>query len=301
MHALTPDKQLCGKVTVRTLSCFCSACLQNEPCQNSAFTGVWKAAKVEEKRLPQKRTPRQKTWVVPPQLSVPRVQQTRKQCFHDLHARIEGTQTFRELYQLCLNFKELSKWPIKLEEDALTQDPDVDTQAPWMMPGKVKGLYVPVKIKAAGNCFFRSISFLASGSEENHVEFRVRILSDMTLNAAKYVDFNYLRAACGDNIVAQLAEVPSEAVDTVTPERLQELFQSEVQSIKSLGTTCGAWEMFSAANVLNSTIHSSGYHLWCMGDVFSGQCLELHHALSIPKSWCSNCTGSHEPQVHISP
>ena len=53
-------------------------------------------------------------------------------------------------------------------------------------------VHYPLCIEPDGNCFCRSISRLAYGSEDHHIEMRCRLVIDSVLNLKNYTDHDYL-------------------------------------------------------------------------------------------------------------
>ena len=60
----------------------------------------------------------------------------------------------------------------------------------------------PVKIYGDGNCLARAGSFLAFGTEDEHVEIRMRIACELALHSDIYQDDSFLGAGLEDGQTA---------------------------------------------------------------------------------------------------
>ena len=80
----------------------------------------------------------------------------------------------------------MEAWPVvQLNPD---NNISLDAGATWLLPGDVWTRYIPVSVNADGNCFYRSLSLLATGSEEHRVELHVRMTVDVVINEKLYTD-----------------------------------------------------------------------------------------------------------------
>ena len=57
-----------------------------------------------------------------------------------------------------------------------------DETSTEIMPSDANPCLVPMKSFGDGNCFYRSLSLVAFGNEENHIELRVRSIVELALN-----------------------------------------------------------------------------------------------------------------------
>ena len=69
----------------------------------------------------------------------------------------------------------------------------VDIKAKELIPSDCPDNYVPCQTGADGNCFPRAISRAVTGSEIQHMEYRVRIAAELALHEELYVDEIFLR------------------------------------------------------------------------------------------------------------
>lgn len=152
--------------------------------------------------------------------------------------------------------EELVNHPVRAG-DLKRFEPDVTAAA--LMPGQLHQEFVPVSVRGDGNCFSRSLSFLATGSEEHHLEFRIRTTVDMALNEDRYTNKQYLETSSGSTdiftFLALFAAAPFDAA-ALTDAARPDIYHEEVMAVRQTGAFCGVWQIFSAANVLKSTMQS---------------------------------------------
>lgn len=228
MHSMTPHN---GQLKTKLLSCFCNICIQELPgCQHENFTGSWKAGKVEMIKTKNKRpfcrqrkkacSQRQKATRPDPAAQTPPAAQAsaqsasnlpfsampdhapsleeRKSFFESAQRSTESVNTFNELQGVCSTLTEsLQQWKIEV----LCHDPQVniDCQAAQQLPGEMFRQYIPLSVLRDGNCFYRSLSVLVFGTEEMHIEMRVRITIDMVMKADLYTCKDYLSRVSESN------------------------------------------------------------------------------------------------------
>ena len=63
-----------------------------------------------------------------------------------------------------------------------------DTTSTELMPSDANPHLVPMKSFGDGNCFFRSLSLVVFGNEENHTELRVCSIVELALNEMRYLE-----------------------------------------------------------------------------------------------------------------
>jgi hypothetical protein len=299
LHAMKPSKETVGKVFFKELSCFCTECETGlQTCSNASFTGDLKEYTIRrngEKQTPP--TPRQarsdqsnhgkQTSTISPssgqsknakptsttqtrsgqsnslQTDQSNESEDRKNFFKDAQNMLKSSN-FEELLTKASDLAEsIEKWPTYSTNTASEVEAlQVDGTALKNLSDELTLKYLPIKVQADGNCFFRSLSLLASGTEDNHVEFRVRTVVDMLVRAEMYTDPDYLKVKSGYNDIVEFLTCSLEPTSSGTEEipddplHLKALLRQEIQTICSLNTPCGSLHMFPAANVLSATIVS---------------------------------------------
>jgi hypothetical protein len=153
--------------------------------------------------------------------------------------------------------------PIQVRDDlsVLSIGADIDVQSASLVPFDVhvhdqnfQGM-LPVKIFGDGNCLARCASVLAYGSEEFHLELRLRIAMEMIQHKHLYLDGRYL--ARGAKVVgkfnlpqryAQFSEIYTHQV--LTHHVVSYIFDKEIHSILKAGNFMGVWQLFAMSSVL---------------------------------------------------
>ena len=105
------------------------------------------------------------------------------------------------------------------------------------------------------------LSVLSSGTEDNHLEMRVRVTVDMVLHEDRYTNKTYLQKSSDSTedvlpFVVLFSDVPFDGAVPRDPIRLQSLYRSEILNVRRRGSYSGVWQMFSAANALGCNVQS---------------------------------------------
>ena len=118
-----------------------------------------------------------------------------------------------------------------------------------------------VDVLADGNCLPRSGSFVATGSEDSHLELRVRLVQELLLHDSCYLDDDFLaqgKMAGTSQIAAAYAQFsPSFVPGTkLGREDIRKLYENEVQDVIRPNTFCGMWQIHALSSVLSTPIRS---------------------------------------------
>lgn len=86
------------------------------------------------------------------------------------------------------------------EQHYLTTTPgvSVDSMSLQLLPHDAPPLHFPVNIIGDGNCLHQSVSMLAFGSEERHIEMRVCLVVEMSMHFHLYLNHNFLSKGTSD-------------------------------------------------------------------------------------------------------
>ncbi|XP_071122434.1 uncharacterized protein [Mytilus edulis] len=194
--------------------------------------------------------------------------ENRKQYFAALLRDLSTAETFEELKVIADHYSvEMStiQEPCPLPNISLTDLPVfIDADALQMIPNDIpEGNFMPVVVQGDGNCLPRSAAVLAYGNEEDHQEFRVRIILELVANEDLYLNDDYLSSALELNIKTrqlskQFAMYSSEYIpgDVLTPAAVRRVFRKEVLDITKINSFMGIWQLFAIASVLNSRVIS---------------------------------------------
>ena len=123
-----------------------------------------------------------------------------------------------------------------------------------LLPSDVLAAHFPVQIQGDGNCFPHTLSLLAFGDQEKHVEMRGRITVESVLQVKKYTSPAYLARSSSDNGDQLLRAM---IMYTATPfHSATEPFKSELLLTKAPSRECGMRQTFVAANILHARVTS---------------------------------------------
>ena len=117
----------------------------------------------------------------------------------------------------------------------------------------------PVKIYGDGNCLARAGSFLAFGTEDEHVEIRMRIACELALHSDIYQDDSFLGAGLEDGQTAWAKHYtqysPHYCMEVLTPSAVQDMSQKETLCWVHNGTYAGPWQLRALSSVLGTSLH----------------------------------------------
>ena len=118
----------------------------------------------------------------------------------------------------------------------------------------------PVKIYWDGNCLARSGSLLAFGTEDEHVEIKMRIACELALHSDIYQDDSFLGAGLEDGQTAWAKHYtqysPHYCMEVLTPSAVQDMSQKETLCWVHNGTYAGPWQLHALSSVLGMSLHS---------------------------------------------
>ena len=127
-----------------------------------------------------------------------------------------------------------------------------DETSTVLMPSDANPCLVPMKSFGDGNCFYRSLSLVVFGNEENHMELRVRSVVELALNEKSYLDektFTDMAEYSCEGILDYIIQVSISDESFVANDRLSS-FRNEV--------------MFTAKDGKYSSMLTSSCQLQCI-------------------------------------
>ena len=129
---------------------------------------------------------------------------------------------------------------------------------------------VPNKTYGDGNCFFRAVSHALFGTEERHVEIRVRIVFEAVLNEALHLSSDYLSLGMKNNVPARPnLRKPSSTIVTryflypgdnsirhlrLNEMEIQHIYRQDIMQISKVNNYAGIWQFHQAAEVAKMPI-----------------------------------------------
>ena len=110
---------------------------------------------------------------------------------------MERCSSFNELHELVSKL-EMPQLVCNLHTEMLENEKDMlDYVALHHLPANAPDSFAPIKIYGDGNCFPRCFSYLIYSHENNHVEMRIRIVTEGVLNNGYYLQESYIKkGAC---------------------------------------------------------------------------------------------------------
>ena len=257
-----------GGVESRILSCYCSYCVKgdSEACPNKLYTEGWINHSLNKK--------------------VRKVKMVRSHETSDVQSKDSGVKEVycgpMPLAEVRLMTADLSHQPFAMQQataktillSLIAPRPDlsifslsgsVDQQAYTLLRDvdelKDRNLY-PLLTKADGNCLPRSGSFLAYGTEEYHVDIRLRIALEMMVHKDVYMDPDFLKRGLPPNQSGPTPVTYAQYSDyyiygeVLTTNKASEIYDKEVNEILQEDTYSGIWQVFALASVLGCPVCS---------------------------------------------
>ena len=118
----------------------------------------------------------------------------------------------------------------------------------------------PVLIEADGNCLSRAGSVLAYGTEENHMDVRLRIAIELIQHRDHYLDVVNLSRGLPRGVFLKPKDVVEMFADDfrgdISDEEVDRLFRREVHDTLKLSSYFGLWGVMALASVLGVRIYS---------------------------------------------
>ena len=277
-----------GRLLTRNLACFCDVCMRKGDgrCTSADFVLDWQEVRTtlskswKEELANAEQLERLEASVSSPQPAQPSVppheppppssssppgrsqsHEERRAFFKHIQEKMKMANSYEELHAIASgSANDMMRFPIPpLPNLHVTSLPavSVDATARSLIPKDAPPHHFPVDIRADGNCLPRSLSLLSFGHAEEHEEMRVRIVCELSLNAARYIDPVYLAKGSSDcgltllEILMRYAEVPY----NVSNSALQVL-QGETFITRKPSEDCGMWAIYAASNVLHTPLTS---------------------------------------------
>jgi hypothetical protein len=152
-----------------------------------------------------------------------------------------------------------NKWPVTCMEGLEASHYREDCHAADLYPSDAPRL-IPIQIYGDGNCLPRSASLLACGSEDKHVEMRVR----MTIELAIHDEFYLSDVSLSDPNVPESVQWSTEYAsysqqfqrETLSPEGNRNIYHKEVTQSIVPGTYLGMWFLHAVSSILRTPIQS---------------------------------------------
>lgn len=136
-----------------------------------------------------------------------------------------------------------------------------DAEAEKLYPSDGPAGFEPIQTYGDGNCLYRAMSRILCGTEDMHVELRVRSFMELCLKKDLYYDDTYLKTLTGLNDYKTcLLDSSFDTYSTVKGknklQRQQEGFEAGIIDTIKPHKYSNIWHIFALANVTGCTINS---------------------------------------------
>ena len=139
----------------------------------------------------------------------------------------------------------------------------IDSSALALMPNDIPVItraVFPILVKGDGNCLPRVGSLLAYGSENHHLDIRLRIATELIQFQDNYLDTDYLSRGLpkGQKLYPSGVALFSDLVQSTFMDRedTRSIYQKEIHQILKAKEFMGLWQVFALASVLKTPIFS---------------------------------------------
>ncbi|WAR13822.1 LOW QUALITY PROTEIN: VRTN-like protein [Mya arenaria] len=173
--------------------------------------------------------------------------------------RLMQCQTYKEVQQATLDTV-LPPLPSLPEVTFVTHKRVVDNSAVKLLTDEVECMgLLPTNIYGDGNCLPRCGSVLIYGDEEKHLDIRARIIMELVVNEAKYLDDKFLEE--GSNVSLGRKNFARQFAITILGGKLtylaiQRVIQAEVLRLCRSGTYMGIWQVAALSNIIQTDVVS---------------------------------------------
>ena len=205
---------------------------------------------------------------------------TREQYFKTLQHKLISCSSLTSMLTICQE-ESLVKYPIGLLKDIslFSMKARIDSYAQKLLPEDIPSniSLFPTIIYGDGNCLPRCGSFFAFGTEDCHIEVRVRIAIELITHSSYYLDNCNLSKGHEkrNNYALQYAGCsPAYGGQKIKddPKRIRKVFEEEIFQTVQNGIFLGMWQLMALSSVLQAKIYSvypsmgynvrDDYHRW---------------------------------------
>lgn len=181
----------------------------------------------------------------------------------DLQREMEKVETYADLKRYC---SKLSLPPLPAEFLGKFRrgiDKDYDVAKGSLKSLKISSQLHAVPVKSDGNCFLRALSLQKFGTEDEHVQLRVRLVLHAVLNDAVFLDNKTFKHGCHANCKNyNFTERYSQYSDEYNPsvqlekEEIQAIYEREWLAYRMMNCWSGVYQLHVAADCLKVQLNS---------------------------------------------
>ena len=158
---------------------------------------------------------------------------------------MERCSSFNELDEL-LSKLQMPQLICKLHTEILENEKDMlDFVALHHLPANASNSFAPIKIYCDENCFPRCLSYLVYGHENNHVEMRIRIVTEGILNKGHYLQESYLKKGACNTYSHRTPSLQFAMYSDTFYGDVGSTYENEMIDVARSGTYMGMWQFFS--------------------------------------------------------
>lgn len=165
----------------------------------------------------------------------------------------EDYETIKEIAEILQPLIE-EKYPIKVAKNVDTSSFKVDENSVALFPSDCSKELIPFSNYGEGNCLYKSASMICHGTEDEHVEHRIRTCMELARFDYLYLNQNYiaetkaLKLKNMDKIYASFSKFDS------FDGNVESLFKKEVRNNLFDQQTAGCWHVHALAEVLGTKL-----------------------------------------------
>ena len=178
--------------------------------------------------------------------------------FHKLATKIRRCTTFAQLKNIVddILLPDMPPLPPPSSLNLQSLHLDVDLESEPLVPGEFSNLK-PADIFADGNCLGHTLSTLAYGSGNLHVEMRVRLIVELVRNFEDYLDVDKMTTGHADVVEGHTDYIERlftyvELVDMPKTEMMKDI----IMRTRIDGAYLNAFHLAAAANIMQSSVFS---------------------------------------------
>ena len=257
-------------VMTRNLSCFCKFCkLQNyQNCLNMEYVEPYEThelihtAEVATSKQEQQNNNQEQ------QVQTERTSASREQYFNKKLKSLLNSENFSQMLEILVKEDTLSEYeelpnpaPQTFVNTALLIDGLSKDLVPDDIPLQPSLNMYPAQIYGDGNCLPRCASVIAFGDQDHHEEMRFRVVRELVIHKAFYMEDTNLLAGkhlSGNHLVSQTFASVSDCYNggRLTKRVITSVYQKETLTITKSGRYMGMWQIASLASVLGRPLVS---------------------------------------------
>ena len=159
-------------------------------------------------------------------------------------------ETFESLKKECeYNRSKIPPFSETMVKKFINHEDEIDQIAQYFKPTDIPQDLIPVVTEADGNCFPRAVSRCMFGTEERHLEIRMRIVLEAVVNKDIYLDKKYL---CPEdpkrNMPLQFAMYSGNWQQSI--DSIGRTYEQDTMKIVRNCAYMGIWQYFQVSNVI---------------------------------------------------